>query len=485
MKFGLLALAIGLFGILELPAQSSQHEVKIKAIEKGLLPVIGIEGESSPTWSIQERMNHHNVPAVSIAFFDEGKSQWTKTYGYLTSDSLKAVDEQTMFQAASISKPVAGLGAMTLVEDGMLDLDKDVNQYLKDWQIEQGPWNSDEHVDFRNLITHTGGLTVHGFRGYASDEAVPTTIQVLNGDGPANSDPIVLDTFPNALWRYSGGGYTIAQKVMSDITGQEFHKIMEKRVLKALNMQRSTYEQPLPEKYHANAAVGYRSDGSRVKGNWHTYPEQAAAGLWTTPSDLARLAIAVQKAYVGQEGEIISPETAIKMLTKHQGDWGLGFGLSGAADSLRFGHGGANEGFRCNLFAFADLGQGVAIMTNGDNGSRLGSEVLRAISNAYDWGVYNQQIKKVVELSNDDLAPMEGTYVFTANEQFTITIDLNDGVLHIRQHWNGEEYPIFPESPSNFFAKTDGTPFEFVKNDNGTIKSVLADGGFELVKKEE
>ena len=267
---------------------------------------------------------------------------------------------------------------MTLVEEGLLDLDTDVNRYLESWKVPENEYTAIEKVTLRRLISHTAGLTVHGFRGYAFDEQVPTTIQVLNGEEPANSNPILPDTIPGAIYRYSGGGFTVMQLMLCDITGKSFPEILEERVLSKLGMDNSTYLQPLPETLSALAAIAHRSDGSPIKGNWHTYPEMAAAGLWTTPTDLAKFAIEIQKSITGESNLILSREMVEQMLTEEKDGYGLGLGLGGVNDSIRFVHGGSNEGFRCYMIAYTNLGKGAVIMTNGDQGSTLISEILSA-----------------------------------------------------------------------------------------------------------
>jgi len=286
-------------------------EERIRQIENRLMPGVIIAGqEEASRFNIHERMKHHNVPGLSIAFVDGGQIAWTKCYGYLGRDSLAAVDSLSLFQAASISKPVAALAALRLVQEGRLELDQDVNAYLKGWQVEASPFTEGKPVTLEQLLTHTAGLTVHGFAGYAQGDSVPTTIQILNGERPANSDKIRPDTFPGSLWRYSGGGYTLMQKVVEDVAGKPFPQVMQELVLSPIGMNPSTYEQPLPEGLHRNAAIGHRGNGEKVEGNWHTYPEMAAAGLWATPSDLARYIIEVQRSLKGYaESELSFFET--------------------------------------------------------------------------------------------------------------------------------------------------------------------------------
>jgi len=352
----------------------------IDKVENSLLPPIIIEGEELETYNIYDRMKYYNVPAVSIAFIDGGEIVWAKGYGYTSFDSLNAVDENTMFQAASISKPVAAMAALSLVEEGMLELDNNVNEYLKGWQVIDNEFTTIEKVTLRRLLTHSAGLTVHGFGGYASKDSVPTLLQILSGEAPANSDAVLPDIVPGTMNRYSGGGYTVMQKMLIDISGETFPSLMEERVLSKIGMGNSTYIQPLPEKFHSRAAIAHRSNGEMIEGRWHTYPEMAAAGLWTTPTDLLKYAIEVQNSLAGTSNSILSQKMTEEMLTRQIASQGLGPGLSGEGDSLIFRHGGANEGYRCELLAFARLGQGVAIMTNSDNGGALMNEIIRSFS---------------------------------------------------------------------------------------------------------
>ena len=332
---------------------------------------------------LADRMVALHVPGVSIAVIHEGKIEWARGFG-VTRLGGPPVTPDTLFQAASISKPVAAMAVLRLVQSGKLDLDTDVNQYLKTWKIPDNSFTGKTKVTLRELLTHTAGLTVHGFAGYASDAALPTLIQVLNGEKPANSEPIVVDTEPGTIWRYSGGGYVVAQQLLQDVTGQPFPKLMQDTVLEPIGMTRSTYEQPLPANRLAEVAIPYRQDGKPVPGGQHVYPEMAPAGLWTTPSDLARYAIEVQKSLHGESNRVLSAAMVRQMLTPRLNHQGLGPGVGGDAQHPYFTHGGANEGYRCNLVAYND-GDGVVIMTNGDNGGQLASEMLHSVAREYGW----------------------------------------------------------------------------------------------------
>ena len=257
------------------------------------------------------------------------------------------------------------MGALQLVEQGKLSLDEDVNDRLKTWKVPESPLTREKKVTLRGLLSHTAGLTVHGFPGYAVDGPIPSLVQILDGSKPANTAAIRADvSSPAACGVTPGGGYTIMQQMMLDMTGLPFPRYMQQTVLAPFGMTLSTFEQPVPPDREKETASGYHADGSAVKRRWHIYPEMAAAGLWTTPSDLARFAIGVQQTVAGKATSVISQTMAHQMLTDQKDNDGLGVFLQGKERTLRFGHGGRDNGFDAILTAYAETGQGAAIMIN-------------------------------------------------------------------------------------------------------------------------
>ena len=457
----------------------------ISKIENNLIPSVIIEGDSLENFSLQERMKHYNIPGVSIAFINNGKLKWAKGFGYLTYDSIKAVNENTLFQAASISKPVAAMAALRLVEEGRLGLDDNVNDHLIGWQVEENNYTADEKVTLRRILSHSAGLTVHGFGGYTVTDTVPSVIQVLNGEKPANSGRIFPDTIPGSIYRYSGGGYTVMQKMLSDITGLEFPALMREKVLDDIGMTNSTYQQPLPADLEENAAAAHNPDGNMVEGRWHTYPEMAAAGLWTTPTDLLKYALEVQSSLKDESNKIISSEMTKEMLTPQINSHGLGPAVGGENESLRFSHGGANKGFRCQLIAFANNGQGVAIMTNSDNGGQLLSEILRSFSQVYNWPIYKPSVKKIIEMPTEVLNSFVGNYsMMWQDNELILEIQVEDDHLHGIQQWERFEFDMYPESDLLFFNKEDAASFEFMKDESGNITEVIVQDIYNFKKKE-
>jgi len=459
-------------------SDASGDFVRIGLIENKLLPTVIIEGAEPVEFNIHERMKHYSVPGVSIAFMDQGKIAWAKGYGFTSFDSIKEVDEFTLFQAASISKPVAAMAALSMVEEGKIDLDQNVNQYLKDWQVEDNDFTRDEKVTLRRILSHSAGLTVHGFAGYAYDEEVPGVIQILDGKDPANSDRIVPFAVPGSRYSYSGGGYTLMQKMLCDLSGKEFPEIMDQYVLSKIGMNSSTYEQPLPAEFQENAASAHRGNGTVLEGKWHTYPEMAAAGLWTTPSDLLTYAAEVQKSYAGESNLILSQSMVEEMLTPQTNSHGLGPGLRGSGDSIAFGHGGSNAGFQCQLLAFTKLGQGVAIMTNGDRGRDLLTEILRSFSSVYGWNMYKPETKTIASIGTKNLELLSGKYVINRNGgELIVEFSVEDDHLQCMQVWDNFSYEIYPESDTSFFNLNDGADFQFAKDQNGSINEVIVHVG--------
>jgi CubicO group peptidase (beta-lactamase class C family) len=338
---------------------------------------------------LAERMAELRIPGVSIAVVNRGVVEWARGYGVREANGRDPVNQDTPFQAASLSKPVTATAVMRLVQDGVLFLDEDVNVRLRAWKLPPSPFSAARPVTLRMLLSHSAGVTVHGFRGYAAGERVPSLLDVLDGRPPSNSAPIRVDALPGETWRYSGGGYVIAQELVSDVMGARFEDAMQRMVLAPLGMVHSTYEEPLPDPYASHAAAGHRDTGQEIAGRWFTHPEMAAAGLWTTPTDLARLIIELQAAYTGRRSRLLAQPIASQMLSPQRGASGLGVVLQGRGPTLRFEHGGSNQGYRALMVGGVYSGQGVVVMTNSDSGGALLGDVLHAVEAEYAWSRSN------------------------------------------------------------------------------------------------
>ena len=358
-------------------------ERRIARIERGLIGDLG-----DPPWKrmrLLDRMAHYNVPGVSIAAINDYQIEWVRGYGVLEAGTSEPVTPETLFQAASIAKPVVAVAALHHVERGLVELDGDVNRRLVSWQVPENESTAQEKVTLRRLLSHSAGVTVHGFRGYAEGEEVPTLQQILDGEPPANSLPIRVNAVPGTRARYSGGGYVIVQQLLEDVTGEPFPQIMRGTVLEPWGMAASTFEAPLPEESWAIAATGHRVDGAPIPGRWHTYPEMGSgASMWTTPSDMARFAIAVMDSFGGRSNQILSREMTREMLTPQIESHGLGPAvLDDGGDRFYFQHAGGNDGYKTVLVAYPKRGQGVVVMTNSDSGEALWREILNSVSVEY------------------------------------------------------------------------------------------------------
>ncbi len=335
---------------------------------------------------IEEFLVKRKVPGVSVAVIRNFEIAWSQGYGTADVESGAAVTPDTLFQAASISKPVAAMAAIRAVQDGKFGLDDNINSLLTSWQLPENALTKERPVTPRMLLSHTGGTTVHGFGGYSPSASIPTVPQLLSGEKPSNSGAVFVDIPPGTKWRYSGGGTTIMQLAMTDLYEKPFPAIVKELVLDPLGMTNSGYDQPLPPDRDRIAARAHNGRGAAMDDKWHVYPELQAAGLWTTPADLCHFALGVMNAYRGESSSVLTQENAELMVTPVEpGDYGLGLSVSKSPDATRAGHGGSNWGFRCQLEFNLDSGNGLCIMTNGDAGQVVVNELKRRLATAYDW----------------------------------------------------------------------------------------------------
>jgi CubicO group peptidase (beta-lactamase class C family) len=360
-----------------------------------------IEAAQSPNrqgwdpYTLQELMERFGVPGVSISIIKDFQIYWSKGYGQADVTTKSPVRSDTMFQAASISKPVTAFAVMRLVDAGKLSLDEDVNRYLKSWKLPENEFTRSRPVTLRALLSHTSGTgDGFGFPGYQPSAKRPSLVQILNGEKPSNVGPVLWERPPFTAFKYSGGGSVVVQLLLTDTLAKPFHEILDELVLEPVGMTNSTYEQPLPPQRDANAARAHNGRGREMDAKWHVYPEQAPAGLWTTPTDLAKLAIELQKALRG-ESKLLSRASAQEMVTPvGTGPYAVGFAIERRNEGWYFGHGGSNWGFQCNLLAHRLKGYGFVVMTNSDSGGRLNAEVETRIAAAYGWDSLDKPVPR-------------------------------------------------------------------------------------------
>ena len=367
-------------------APSAADLKAIAAMETDLRPMAGTPQGAAPR-TLAARMAELHVPGVSVAFIENGQVKWTRAYGVAAAGGTQAVVPTTLFQAASMSKAFAAAAVLRLAEQGKLDLDQDVNDRLKAWKVPPSSYTAQQKVTLRRILSHTAGLTVGGFPGYAVGKPVPTLVQMLDGTAPSNTPAIRSFEAPGGSFAYSGGGYLVAQLAIVEAGGGPYPDLLDQLVLQPAGMRQSTFAQPLPDARVAGAASGHDAKGAVIPGARNTYPEYAAAALWTTPSDYGRFLISLQESYAGRPHALLKPASAKAMMTPVDANYGLGLALGRQGGHPYIQHGGSNAGFQSNAFAFLDGSrQGDVIMTNADAGGVLASEIQRALAAAYGWG---------------------------------------------------------------------------------------------------
>ncbi len=472
---GLIAFA-ALVSTLVTPAGTNARAQTAAKILGGLESKYYIAGAPRVGYALAERTRYYRVPAVSIAVIDHYRVAWTYAAGLRDVTSNAAASTATLFQAASMSKPVAAAGILELFEAKQLNLDADVNTMLTSWHVPPPPGNSPERVTMRRLLSHSAGINVHGFVGYDRDAPLPSLVQVLDGAPPANSEPIRVTMVPGAATQYSGGGTSIAQQLAVDSSGEPFPDFMRQTLLSPLGMTSSTFDQPLPETLAARAAHGYYADGKPVHRGWHVYPTMAAAGLWTTPSDLAAFVVAIQNALRGRAKPPIDATVAREMTTRASD----GFGLGPEVLPGYFAHNGANEGFQGVFIGLDEGGEGIVVMTNSDNGLLLADEIVHSVAKAYDWPILQPQAKAAVPLTFAALDAFAGRYAATiGGERVTLAITIRSSsgapALFLRSSQSAFESRLYAEGSMKFFTLS-GTSLSFVRGARARVTAVLADG---------
>lgn len=353
-------------------------------------------GEGPAGRTLPELMAAAGVPGVSVAVIHDFQLQWSRGWGVADVERGNPVDPETLFQAASISKPVTAMAVLRLAREGRLSLDEDVNRLLRSWQVPMGGANGGLPVTPRSLLSHTSGADDgFGFPGYDPAAPTPTLLQILEGEGPSNVGPVRFARPPYQAYKYSGGGTTIVQLALEETLGRPFADLMRELVLGPLGMETSTFQQPLPPSLAERAARAHDGRGMARSAPWHVYPEQAAAGLWTTAGDLARILIEVQEALRGPEGRILDRAGALEMVTPvGVGPFGVGMMVEKRGEGWYFGHTGSNRGFRALMLAHLRKGYGVVVLTNADNGGQVMNEILLRVAAAYGWDMLDEPLRR-------------------------------------------------------------------------------------------
>ncbi len=469
--------------IISLVAACSSNEAddvqsRISEVEKSLIAAVVNTGSEPVGMSMSDRMQHFQVPGVSIAVINNGEIEWAKGYGVTEAGGTQEITTDTVFQAASVSKPVSVTGIMLLAQAGVIDITRNVNDYLTSWRLADNDLTETNKATVQRLMSHTGGTNVSGFAGYTVGSAIPTLLQVLNGAPPADTEPIRVIYEPGTRYSYSGGGMEVLQQMAEDVTRMPFRSYMKNNVFDKLDMNSSDFVQPMAGPLAARAAKGHDMSGVMIPGGWRIYPELIAAGLWTTPSDLATLLIEVQKAATSDEGALLTQETANRILTPQPNTnsaMGLGFALLNGKGGLIFNHSGSVFGYKSYVTVYRDRGQGIAIMMNGDNGYALMMEVVRSVAKVYGWPDDGVSKAGLVDVPMSILQSYVGNYAATLDGQtLQMEIYLAGNALMIKStlQGTGSRSDLYPTANNIFLLKDDtiitGT-LTFSKDGSGNV----------------
>lgn len=448
----------------------SRTQKRKRSVENGLIKAVVLKGQEPERMKLEERMIYYRIPGVSIAVIYQYRIDWASAYGFKEAGSFEPVTIHSLFQAASLSQPVAALAALHSVEEGQLSLDSDVNEFLSSWKLAENMYTRESKVTLRKLLSHNAGLIPHEFKGYPQSVPLPSLTQILSGQKPANSPAARVYAIPESQYTYSELGYAVLQQILIDRVEKPFPQIMNESVFQPLGMERSTFECPLPARVEKMAVTGHLREGRPLEGKWHLYPEMAAAGLWTTPSDLAFFLIDIMKTARGESRKVVSPELARAMLTPQMDIHGFGFLIEDVGDDLFFHMKGKNVGFECFMVAYPVRGEGAVVMTNSANGSYLIEEILRGISAAYEWPHFQPEEKILYRLDPSVYAQYVGKYEI--NPEYVLDVAHEDYYLVITPSGQAPTR-FFAQGLSVFFSTDPYIVIRFEKDEEGRVTGLI------------
>jgi CubicO group peptidase (beta-lactamase class C family) len=464
-------------------AQQKPLSVRIGEVERGLTPNTNILFADSALqqYSIEERMKYYGIPSVSITVIHNGKVDWAKAYGLANIAEKRAADENTLYQAASISKTVNAALILKLVQNGKLSLDEDIRSYLKTWTFPDNELSKNRPVTLRALLSHTAGINVHGFKGYTNEEQLPTINQVLDGKSPANSEAIKSIYAPGTKEEYSGGGIVITEKVIQDHVGYDYPALMNSLVLKPLQMSHSTFSQ-LSKAQSVNVADAYDSNMNAVPGKYYRYPEQSPDGLWTTAADYAKFIIAIQESLRQKQGAFLKPAMAKAMITPVLEDAGLGLFIVDKTGEKYFYHEGANVGYRSLYYSDLATGEGIVILINSDN-RQIMDEIANSVAITYGWkNFYAPELRKLAVITTAQAGQLAGEYQ-SENPPVTLRVRINNGQPELNTHSGDAGFErMYCTGPDTFFLKSSPSIYAEFKGD---VLEVTQDGKILLTAKKK
>lgn len=445
---------------------------EIGHLVNGLSSPTQLAGEAPQTMTLPSRMEHYRIPGVSIAVFRNGAIIWAKGFGVTEAGGSREVTTETRFQAASITKAVTAITALALIEQKRLMLDDPITPYLGDWTLPSNPFPPYAVPTLRQIISHTAGFSVSGFTGYEKGERLPTLRQILDGTPPADNKPIQIVFQPGSKSQYSGGGYMVLQQIIENASGIPFTEAVQRSVLSPAGMSMSGFWMESIETLGISFAAGHNGDGVKYPGGYIVYPEASPAGLWSTPSDLAKLATEVQASLAGRSNKILSPAMTRTMLKRQKDNWALGWEfMTKKEPTASFYASGSNRGFKSWLYARRDGSGGIAIMTNGDNGGSLFGEILAGAGIIYGWDDAKPEFRSYVKMSATALSVYGGSYAFSEPVQGTLIVTVHDQYITIEIPGIAAASKFYPSGENKFFD-LNGNTAQFGTGNGGSIATL-------------
>lgn len=461
---------LALIVLLACETKSSLMRAKIKEVENGLLRAVYFKGQRPEKLRLEGRMAFYRVPGLSLAMIDEDAISWAKGYGYCHNKEDGQVTAETIFQAGAFSQPVAAAVALSLVEEGKLRLDVDINNYFKTWKVPRTEATFKRPVTLRDLLLHRAGFSKWVFPGYDKSATLPTLNQILNGEKPAVNTPLVPLDPPGTLVRTSESGYVVLQQLLEEVTQQPFAEVARERVIGPVGMKNSFFSADGPPELNGKVASGHDRNGMVLPDQWRRYPELAAKGLWSTAVDMAIFLCELMKAARGTEGKFISVAAARAMLTAQAASRGFGFFIEGSGDDLYFHCEGRTAGFACALLVFPGRRQGVVVMTNSDNGQVLIDEIIRSVAAAYKWPHFKPVERPLYRLDAAIYQRYIGRYEITPD--YVLDVKFEDYYLVI-QPTGQAPTKFYAESETVFFSVDPFIRIQFRRNEQGDVTNLV------------
>jgi CubicO group peptidase (beta-lactamase class C family) len=454
---------------------SSQE--RLAAVDSHLTRYVILKNSDHPYMQLTSQMESMHVPAVSMAAIRNGRVDWAQAYGVTALGGAKATSH-TIFGAASISKPITAVGVLKLVEEGKLDLDTDVNHYLKRWKIPDSAFTSEKKVTVRELLNHTSGIGTHNGGLYDPAQPIATFVQLLNGEKPAKNPPVQVEAVPGTKWAYSNGGYLVLALLVEDVTGETFAHYMKRAVLNPIAMNDSTFDAPLPPAWSSRAATAYWEDGkSAIPPEKFVAPNLAAGGLWTTPTDLAKFLIEIQREYNGTSQKLLHQYTVQMLVRPGLGSWGLGFKVGGSPGNLVLSHEGSGV-FQDQMLLYLH-GNGFVVMTSGGGGGALAEELLRSAGTVYDFPDFRPLERTAIEVRSELLSRYPGTYAFVKVKMDgkRLTAEIPEGT---------RPQTLYAESPTRFFVLDGPQELQFdAEGQKASVVEFITPMGHHALKRNE